>query len=92
MVRNFRPQIILLDIGLPGMSGYDVARNLRAEPTAQGIVIAALTGYGQDADRQRSWEAGFDYHLTKPPDPDVLESLLASPRLRGRGTSSAKNN
>jgi CheY-like chemotaxis protein len=81
-VRSFRPEIILLDIGLPGMSGYDVARNLRADPAAQGIIIAALTGYGQHSDRQRSWEAGFDYHLTKPPDPNLLESLLASPRPR----------
>jgi CheY-like chemotaxis protein len=83
-VERFRPDIILLDIGLPGMSGYDVARNLRAEPSAKGVIIAALTGYGQDADRQRSWDAGFDYHLTKPPDPTLLESLLASPRSRGQ--------
>jgi PAS domain S-box-containing protein len=81
-VRRFRPDIILLDIGLPGMSGYDVAKTLRADPSFQGVIIAALTGYGQDADRQRSWEAGFDYHLTKPPDPSILESLLASPRSR----------
>jgi PAS domain S-box-containing protein len=92
-VGTFRPEIILLDIGLPGMSGYDVAKNLRAEPAAQGVIIAALTGYGQDSDRQRSWEAGFDYHLTKPPDPTILESLLASPQLRKRATSpSVENN
>ncbi len=91
-VRNFRPEIILLDIGLPGMSGYEVAKNLRAEPAAQGIIIAALTGYGQEADRQRSWESGFDYHLTKPPDPTILESLLASPQLRARGASYAGEN
>jgi CheY-like chemotaxis protein len=86
-VHNFRPEIILLDIGLPGMSGYDVAKNLRAEPAAQGVIIAALTGYGQEADRKRSWESGFDYHLTKPPDPHILESLLASPRPRARAAS-----
>ncbi len=81
-MRNFRPEIILLDIGLPGMSGYEVAQSLRAEPETQGIVIAALTGYGQESDLQRSWDSGFDYHLTKPPDPEILESLLASPRPR----------
>lgn len=80
IVRDFRPQIILLDIGLPGMSGYDVARRLRTEPFAEGVVIAALTGYGQESDRQRSREAGFDYHLTKPPDPRLLESVLAFSR------------
>jgi CheY-like chemotaxis protein len=69
------------------MSGYDVARTLRTEPSFQAVIIAALTGYGQDADRQRSWEAGFDYHLTKPPDPSILESLLASPRSRVPSTS-----
>jgi PAS domain S-box-containing protein len=82
---RFRPEIILLDIGLPGMSGYEVVRSLRAEPSGQGVIIAALTGYGQDSDRERSWEAGFDYHLTKPPDPSLLESLLASPTRRERG-------
>ncbi|HEV8000559.1 MAG TPA: PAS domain S-box protein [Planctomycetaceae bacterium] len=92
-VGRFRPDIVLLDIGLPGMSGYDVARNLRAEPSAKGVIIAALTGYGQDADRQRSWDAGFDYHLTKPPDPNLLESLLASPRSRERqGLPPVENN
>jgi PAS domain S-box-containing protein len=84
-VRNFRPEIILLDIGLPGMSGYDVAKHLRAEPSSHGVVIAALTGYGQESDRQRSFEAGFDYHITKPADPGVLEKLLASPGLRMPG-------
>jgi CheY-like chemotaxis protein len=81
-VRSFRPEFILLDIGLPGMSGYDVARLLRAEPSMQGAVIAALTGYGQESDRQRSLDAGFDYHLTKPADLGLLESLLTSPRIR----------
>jgi signal transduction histidine kinase/CheY-like chemotaxis protein len=91
-VRNFRPEIILLDIGLPGMSGYEVARSLRSEPWAQGIVIAALTGYGQESDLQRSWDSGFDYHLTKPPDPEILESLLASPRSRVRAACRAGQN
>jgi CheY-like chemotaxis protein len=77
--RTFRPQLILLDIGMPGMSGYEVARHLRAEPDLQGIIITALTGYGQPEDRSRSLQAGFNYHLTKPPDPRALAELLASP-------------
>jgi PAS domain S-box-containing protein len=91
-VRHFQPEIIFLDIGMPGMSGYDVAKWLRAEPSARGIVIAAVTGYGQEADRQRSFDAGFDYHLTKPPDPSLLESLLASPRQRVPGGSNDSEN
>ena len=91
-VRNFRPEIILLDIGLPGMSGYDVARHLRAEPTAKNLFIAALTGYGQEDDRRRSKEAGFDCHLTKPPDPGVLQTLLASPRNFALGLPPVENN
>jgi PAS domain S-box-containing protein len=79
VARTFRPQIVLLDIGMPGMSGYDVARQLRSEPEFQGLVITALTGYGQAEDRRRSHEAGFDHHLTKPPDPDALAALIQSP-------------
>jgi PAS domain S-box-containing protein len=79
-VREFQPQIILLDIGLPGMSGYEVAKHVRQEPSSQGVVIAALTGYGQEADRERSRKSGFDYHLTKPADPALLASVLAMSR------------
>jgi len=81
---SFRPEIVLLDIGMPGMSGYDVARELRARPIDPGTIIIALTGYGRESDRERSFEAGFDYHLTKPPDPSTLESLLALPTGSGR--------
>jgi CheY-like chemotaxis protein len=58
------------------MSGYEVAKDLRADPDFAGMVITALTGYGQAEDRRRSEEAGFNFHLTKPPDPKVLASLL----------------
>ncbi len=78
-VRRFRPDVVLLDIGLPGMSGYDVARQLRSQPEGKGLVLAALTGYGQEEDRRKSREAGFDFHLTKPPNPDTLEAFIASP-------------
>ena len=81
--RSFRPEIILLDIGLPGMSGYEVAKQLRSEPMLRGTIIAALTGYGQESDRNQSFAAGFDYHLTKPPDPKVLETLLTAPSTTG---------
>jgi CheY-like chemotaxis protein len=79
VARMFRPQIVLLDIGMPGMSGYDVAKQLRSEPEFGGLIITALTGYGQPEDRRRSREAGFDHHITKPPDPTALAALLQSP-------------
>jgi CheY-like chemotaxis protein len=78
--RTFRPHIVLLDIGMPGMSGYDVAKQLRAEHEFESLIITALTGYGQAEDRRRSREAGFNHHLTKPPDPELLAALLDSPQ------------
>ena len=71
-------EIILLDIGLPGMDGYHVAELIRKRPGGESIVIVALTGYGQEDDRRRSIEAGFDFHLTKPVDPVALFSLITS--------------
>jgi CheY-like chemotaxis protein len=88
-VRTFRPEVVLLDIGLPGMSGYDVARALRARPENRALSLVAVTGYGQDEDRRRSAEAGFDRHLVKPVDPTALARLLASleqPVSAGRGS------
>ncbi|HEY3413252.1 MAG TPA: ATP-binding protein [Armatimonadota bacterium] len=79
------PDVALMDIGLPGMDGYEVARRLRAEPSCRDMRLIALTGYGGQDDRQRSMAAGFDEHLVKPLDFDVLDSLLASiPEGRGR--------
>jgi CheY-like chemotaxis protein len=75
-----RPDIILLDIGLPGISGYDVARQLRRQPELDHTLLVALTGYGGEDDRQRSREAGFDQHLVKPPSLDDLRGLLAGPK------------
>jgi CheY-like chemotaxis protein/two-component sensor histidine kinase len=83
VVRDFRPDVVLLDIGLPGMDGYEVARRLRGEPSLAGLVLAAMTGYGQDEDRRKSREAGFDVHLTKPLNPDTLEAFISSPELFG---------
>jgi PAS domain S-box-containing protein len=76
--RDFEPQVVLLDIGLPVMDGYEVARRLREEPATKGAMIVALTGYGQEEDRRRAAEAGFDHHLTKPVEPEALQEFLAS--------------
>jgi CheY-like chemotaxis protein len=75
-VREFRPDVVLLDIGLPGKNGYEVARELRAIPDSAVKLLAAMTGYGQEEDRRRSAEAGFDVHLTKPLDLEHLQKLL----------------
>ncbi len=74
--RSMRPEFVFLDLGLPGMDGFDVARRLRAEPGLESIRIIALSGYGQESDRQKSLEAGIDQHLVKPADLAFLESLL----------------
>jgi CheY-like chemotaxis protein len=62
----FRPQVVVLDIGLPGLTGYEVARRLRADPDLAGAALVAVTGYGRDEDRERARAAGFDHHLVKP--------------------------
>ncbi|HVG03617.1 MAG TPA: PAS domain S-box protein [Burkholderiaceae bacterium] len=76
-VREFEPNVVLLDIGLPGIDGYEVARRLRAMKQSQSIKIVAVTGWGQEADRQKSREAGIDVHLVKPVDAAELRSALA---------------
>ena len=75
--RDWRPEVVLLDIGLPRMDGYEVARRLRADARLEKALLVALTGYGQDEDRRLSQEAGFDAHLTKPIDMTELETLMA---------------
>jgi CheY-like chemotaxis protein len=77
LAAEFQPEFALLDLGMPELSGYDVARALRREPWGRTMQLIALTGWGQDADRQRAAAAGFDRHLTKPVDPAVIEALLA---------------
>jgi len=74
--REFRPRVAVLDIGMPGTDGYAVAREIRKHQGRE-VTIVALTGWGQDADRRRAIEAGFDHHLVKPVDPDALNQLLA---------------
>ncbi len=73
----FRPDVIILDIGLPGLDGYQVAQRLRADPALRDVALIAASGYGQEGDRQRSREAGFDRHLVKPLDPHELREILA---------------
>jgi CheY-like chemotaxis protein len=77
----FGPQVVILDIGLPGLSGYEVARRLRADPRLGGMSLVAVTGYGRDEDREQSRQAGFDHHLTKPVEFSELLGLLKPPKV-----------
>ncbi len=81
---NFHPTVMLLDIGMPEMDGYELARRVREHREFQDIVLIALTGWGQDEDRQRTEAAGFDHHLIKPADVNSLQALLQSLEERGR--------
>jgi CheY-like chemotaxis protein len=76
MARQVRPEFVFLDLGLPGLDGFEVARALRREPGLEALRIIAVTGYGQESDREKAREAGIDQHLVKPADPAFLESLL----------------
>jgi CheY-like chemotaxis protein len=75
--REFVPDVVLLDIGLPRLDGFEVARRLRQEHAGRPLLLVALTGYGQERDRLRAREAGFDHHLLKPVRLEMLEQLLA---------------
>jgi PAS domain S-box-containing protein len=75
----FRPEVALLDIGMPRLNGYEACRRIREQPGGRQIVLVAVTGWGQEEDRRRASEAGFDRHLTKPVDPADLERVLAAP-------------
>ena len=74
------PDVALIDIGLPGMDGYEVARRLRAAPGGRRVGLIAITGYGQAEDQRRAYEAGFDAHLTKPVAPERLRQVMAGLR------------
>jgi CheY-like chemotaxis protein len=77
LAENYRPGLILLDIGLPGMDGYELARQIRSEPWSSHMKLVALTGYAREEDRRRAEAAGFDHHLAKPVDFDALYKLVA---------------
>jgi PAS domain S-box-containing protein len=81
---DFHPNVVLLDIGLPGMDGYEVAKKMREQSMFKDVVLVAMTGYGQDSDRQRSKKAGFDQHLVKPPDFNKLQQILAAASEKGK--------
>jgi signal transduction histidine kinase len=82
-VDSFGPEVVFLDIGMPGVSGYDVARQLRASPRGDELVLVAVTGWGQPEDRRRTAEAGFDHHLVKPPEIDGICRILGGLPLAG---------
>jgi two-component system CheB/CheR fusion protein len=75
---RWQPEVVLCDIGLPGMSGYEVVAALRRLPATAAARVIAVTGYGQEEDRRRSREAGFDMHLVKPVDPNALHAVLSA--------------
>jgi CheY-like chemotaxis protein len=75
---EYRPDVVLLDIGLPLVDGFAVAKRLGQEPALGDVVLVALTGYGQESDRQQSREAGFDHHLVKPVDFAKIENILVA--------------
>ena len=77
ITKTYTPDVVFMDIGMPGMDGYEAARRIREQPGLGRVVLAALTGWGQQEDRRRTAEAGFNHHLVKPPEPKVIESLLA---------------
>jgi CheY-like chemotaxis protein len=77
-VKNYQPSVILLDIGMPGLSGYEVARRIREQPQYDSITLVAVTGWAQEEDRKRTRAAGFAHHLVKPVDLAALQALLAS--------------
>ena len=79
-VDEIKPDVVLLDIGMPGMDGYECARAIRTREWAAKTLLIALTGWGQDEDKRRALEAGFDRHLTKPVDPVLLEGALRPPQ------------
>jgi CheY-like chemotaxis protein len=79
-----KPDVVLVDLGLPDIDGYEVARRLRARPDGAGLRLIALTGYGQDEDRRRAAEAGFDAHLTKPVTPELLERAIVAVSARAK--------
>jgi CheY-like chemotaxis protein len=86
--RAWGPEVVLCDVGLPRLDGYGFARQARQSPALRGTILIALTGYGSDADRERTRQAGFDHHLTKPLDIGAMERLLAEIAAEGRAAPS----
>lgn len=74
---RLQPDVAILDIGMPGLSGHEVAQRIRAQGNGRDVTLIALTGWGQKADKVRATESGFDYHFTKPVEPDALSELIS---------------
>ncbi len=74
---SVRPDVALLDIGMPGIDGYEIARQIRRSPHGSSVMLIAVTGWGQESDKTQALQAGFDRHFTKPVEPEVLTALLA---------------
>jgi CheY-like chemotaxis protein len=89
VAESFRPEIVLMDISMPGMSGYDAARAIREAPWGRAMVLIALTGWGRSADLERARMAGFDGHLLKPVEPEALIRVIADLRQRKRAGDGA---
>jgi CheY-like chemotaxis protein len=77
LAESFRPQLALLDIGMPRLNGYEAARAIKAQPSLRAVLLVALSGWGQAEDKRRSRDAGFQHHFVKPVDPAMLTRLLA---------------
>ena len=78
LAARIQPQVLVLDIGMPGLNGYEVARGVRAQPWGAGALLVAATGWGQEEDRRKALEAGFDLHFTKPFAPEQLLAAIAA--------------
>lgn len=89
IAQDFRPDVVLLDIGLPGMNGFEVAHQLRKQPASQDALLIALTGYGEAESRNRSAQAGFDFHMVKPADVNLLLTMIANPQEVRRAARAA---
>jgi CheY-like chemotaxis protein len=85
MAEEFRPELVMLDIGMPEMNGYEVARHLRQQPWGRDMVLVAITGWGQDEDRLQAQAAGFDHHRAKPVELDALDPIIAQARAKLQG-------
>lgn len=87
LAKDLMPQVGLLDIGMPGMNGYSLAEELRRDPSHSGMFLVAITGWGQEEDKRKAIEAGFDAHVIKPADPDELQMLLVARFPASAGTA-----
>ena len=81
-VVDYKPDVVLLDIGLPGLNGYEVAQRIRQESALRNVTLVALTGYGQESDRRAALQAGFNHHLVKPARLEDLQKILATVSLQ----------